>query len=348
MTAAALEAWGFVQKVVADLTTQITEFAETELELLEGLRALARIQALTTEVCLDVDPEAPWLFSMNSPARYVGGPNPDGEYHLAMIDGARGYRLSGTRGTVAYLGLQVLAGVGMVPRRQAAYVSDTELQLEHGRFSLVLSAVKPEDPTEHWVEIPIDASAIIVRQYVGDRATEALADLTIAPLEAPGILTPLTDEALAGQLTAMAWTILKLATLHLTIKPELLTMPNELVTAEAAVLGSADTTPDNLYMMGTFRLAEGEALVLDFVPPASRYWSVTLENIWHECIDVRRRASSITSSHAQVVDGRVRLTISATDPGMGNWLDTGGRHRGFVIVRWLDGAASPSMTTSVL
>ena len=50
---------------------------------------------------------------------------------------------------------------------------------------------------------------------------------------------------------------------------------------------------------------------------------VTLENIWHECIDVRRRPSSITHSQAEVVDGRVRLVASATDPGTGNWLDTG-------------------------
>ncbi len=344
---ATLEAWGFVQKVVADLTEQITAFAETELELLEGLRVLARIQALCTELSVDVDPELPWLFSMNSPARYVGGPNPDGEYHLAMLDGRRGYRISGSRGTVAYLGLQVLAGTGMVPRRHAAYVSDTELQLTDGRFSLVLSTTKPEDPAEHWVEIPEDASALIVRQYVGDRATETLAELTIEPLDAPGGLAPLTDEQLAAQLTGLGWTILKLATLHLTIKPELLEMPNELVTAEAAVLGSADTTPDNLYMIGTFRLEPGQSLVMDFEPPASRYWAVTLENIWHECIDVRRRPSSITSSHAEVVDGRVRLVACDTDPGTGNWLDTGGRHRGFVIVRWLDGAASPSMTTSV-
>ena len=52
----------------------------------------------------------------------------------------------------------------------------------------------------------------------------------------------------------MAWTIAKLTTLHRTIRPELLDMPNRLITAEAAELGSADTTPDNLYMMGTFRL----------------------------------------------------------------------------------------------
>jgi hypothetical protein len=101
-------------------------------------------------------------------------------------------------------------------------------------------------------------------------------------------------------------------------------------------------------MLGTFRLAPDVAFVLDLEPPDTRYWSVTLENIWHECLEPRRRRSSITNVHAEEKDGRVRLVISASDPGVPNWLDTGGRHRGFVILRWLDGAAAPDLRTEVV
>ncbi len=136
-----LEAWAFVRQTVEDMTTMVTGESETELELLEGLRVLGRVTALCSELSLDVDPEAPWFFSMNSEARLVGGPNPDGEYHLAMIDGRRRYRITGERGTVTYLGFQVLAGRGLTPRRQAAYVSDTQLEVDGtGTFSLVLAA----------------------------------------------------------------------------------------------------------------------------------------------------------------------------------------------------------------
>jgi len=131
--------------------------------------------------------------------------------------------------------------------------------------------------------------------------------------------------------------------------------PNRLTTAEAASLGDENTTPDNLYMLGTFRLAEGEALVLEFNPPTSRYWSVTVENIWHECIDSRRRRSSITNATASYADTgySVRLVIGANDPGptqgvLQDWLDTGGRHRGFVTLRWLDNPEPPNVRTSVI
>ena len=341
-----IEGWNLVRTMLDDLGTQIQAEAETDLELIEGLRVLARVTALSAEVSLDVDPEKPWFFSMDTEARYVGGPNPDGEYHLAMIDGKRGYRIRGKRNSVAYLGFQVLAGVGLTPRRQAVYVGDRQLQLDtDGGFELILS---PAEQPGQWVQIPSDASAIIVRQYVGDRGAEELATFEIDPLEAPGAVPVPTDAGIGEALTGLAWTIMKLATLHKTIKPELLTMPNELVTAEAAVLGSADTTPDNLYMIGTFRLEPNQALVVDFVPPQSRYWSCTLENIWHECLEPRRRRSSITNVHAEEKDGRVRLVISGTDPGVPNWLDTGGRHRGFVVLRWLDGAAAPDLTTEVV
>src|SRR3954462_13451040 len=96
-----------------DMTAMVEALAETELELLEGLRVLARTTALCAEISLDVDPEVPWFFSMTTEMRFLGGPNPDGEYYLAMIDGGGRYRVSGRRGTSAYLGFQVLAGVGL-------------------------------------------------------------------------------------------------------------------------------------------------------------------------------------------------------------------------------------------
>ena len=337
-----------------DLTQTVETDAETELELLEGLRVLGRVTALCSELSLDVDPAAPWFFSMNSPSRLVGGPNPDGEYFLAMIDGHHRYRISGRRGTSCYLGFQVLAGTGLAPRRMATYVSDGDLIVhDDDTFSFVLAS---EEPTARelkgapWVRIPEDSSAIVVREYIADRADERTAEIAIAPLDPPAPPGRLTDAVLAQQLTGMAWTMAKLMTLHRTIKPELLDQPNQLVTAEAADLGAADTTPDNLYMLGTFRLAPHEALVIDIVPPDTRYWSVTLENIWHECIEPRRRRSSLTNAHAVPADdGTVRIVVADGQGQSANWLDTAGRHRGFIVVRWLKTILpAPSVTTRVL
>ncbi len=243
--------------MIGDITNIVTEDAETDRELIEGLGVISRVTALCSELTVEADPELPWFFDMCSPTRLVGGPNPDGRYLLAMIRGDRGYRVTGTRGTTAYLGFQVLAGTGMTPRRMAAYVSDTDLKLDGGGFALVFSAAEPSAADldgAQWVQIPDDATSIVVREYIADAETEQSAVLHIDPLSEPQAPHAPSDDEAAEQFTAMAWTIMKLTTLHRTIKPELLTQPNKLMTAEAADLGAADTTPDNLYMIGTFRL----------------------------------------------------------------------------------------------
>ena len=181
-----VEAWAFVQQMLGDITRIVTEDAENERELLEGLGVISRVTALCSEMTVEADPDLPWFFDMCSPTRLIGGPNPDGTYRLAMIRGDRAYRVTGTRGTTAYLGLQVLAGTGMTPRRMAAYVSDTDLKLDAGEFALVFSATEPS-PAEldgaEWVPIPEDATSIVVREYIADAGTEQPATLRIDPLD---------------------------------------------------------------------------------------------------------------------------------------------------------------------
>ena len=342
------QAWQFVQQMLADMTQMVLDDGQSEREVLEGLRVIARISALCAQLSVESDPENPRFFDMSPPGQMVGGPNPDGNYYLAMIRGDRTYRVTGTRGSTAYLGFQILAGTGLTPRRMSGYVSDTDLTVRDGEFTMVLAQHRPEGD-EHWVPIPADASSIVVREYVGDAATENPATLRIETLD-PAVPQPVTDDELAEQFTSMAWTLAKLATLHRTIKPELFDTPNVLLTAEAADLGAADTTPDNLYMIGTFRLEPGQALVLEIEPPDTRYWNVTLENVWHECLEPQRRRSSITNRAASPgADGLVRITISDTDfRDPGHWLDTGGRRRGFVVLRWLDNPQPPAVTATVI
>jgi Protein of unknown function (DUF1214) len=345
-----VEAWQFVQKMLDDTTAMVMADARDERELLDGLRVVSRVTALCSELSVEADPQLPWFFDMCSPTRMVGGPNPDGRYLLAMIRGDRRYRITGTRGTTAYLGLQVLAGTGMTPRRMAGYLSDTDLQLDAGAFTIVVSAAEPTPAELHgaqWLQIPADAASIVVREYVGDATDEVPATLHIETLDAQPPQPP-TDSEVAEQFTAMAWTLMKLTTLHRTIKPELLETPNVLLTAQAADLGAADTTPDNLYMIGTFGLADDETMLLEIEPPNTRYWNVTLENIWHECIEPRLRHSSVTNKGVTAdADGKIRIAIGAKDFGHGHWLDTGGHCRGFVVLRWLDNPAAPDVKVSV-
>lgn len=347
------EAWKLLLQMLADMATVVEEDATSGLERLEGLRVLGRVTTMALELNLDVDSEQPRFYSMDTPARFVGGPNPDGEYYLTMIDADHAYRVSGRRGSSVYIGFQVLAGKGLNPRRMATNVPDRELSLgPSGSFSIVFASTEPAADVlrgDRWVEIPDDASAIVVREYFADRAAETEAELSIerlAPVTAPAAPT---DERLAERYTSAAFTIAKMFTLHRTVKPEMLDHPNAFLTAEGEELGSENTTPDNLYMIGSWKLEAEEALVVELTPPEARFWNFTLANVWHECIEPRRRPSSLTNAHAvRRGDGSVRLVVARENPGVANWIDTGGRARGFMVLRWLDSPAAPPVATRVV
>ena len=230
---------------------------------------------------------------MCSPTRLVGGPNPDGRYLLAMIRGDRRYRVTGTRGTTAYLGIQVLAGTGMTPRRMAAYLSDTDLSCDAGAFAFVFSADEPT-PAEldgaQWVQIPEDAASIVVREYVGDRATEEPATLHIEALDAAAAAA--TDGCRGGRAVHRDGVDDREAHHAAPHHQARAARP-----AQRAAHRRGRRPRCGRHHAGQplhdRHLPPGrdETLVLEIEPPDTRYWNVTLENIWHECIEPRRRHS---------------------------------------------------------
>ena len=68
----------FVQQMLADFTQTVTDDAIDERELIEGLRVVAKVVALCTELSLEPIPSGP-ISSNVSDTRLIGGPNPDGD-----------------------------------------------------------------------------------------------------------------------------------------------------------------------------------------------------------------------------------------------------------------------------
>jgi hypothetical protein len=219
-------------------------------------------------------------------------------------------------------------------------LKDSDLVVdEQGNFEFVLSTTDLEDGRQ-WLPITEEASAVVVRQYIGDRTSETLASYNIEPIDPDDHYREPTDDEVSAKIIATAWTMVKLSLLYRDI-PDVLNIPNQMTTLSSAQAGAADTTPDNTYMIGVYELDVGEALVIDLALPNTRYWNFTVENYWHECLDYLHRPVSITSKRMKCqADGTVRLILSAEQPSQledaDNWISTSFRRRGFMILRWLD------------
>jgi hypothetical protein len=103
------------------------------------------------------------------------------------------------------------------------------------------------------------------------------------------------------------------------------------------------------YHGGRFRLEPGQALVVTVHQPDRPfiYWGLTLTSPWMESFDGRYTTTSLNNeTAAQSAEGSWRLVIAPTRPptGVENWLDTGGRLEGYMLVRWClaDGPPHPT------
>ena len=327
-----------LQELISTTREMVLTDARTQQEANEGMRWMLRALAMSTEVAADTNPRLPHFQRMDTLARKVGGDNPDAEYEFAQIDGRLDYRITGNLGNIRYLGFTINAGQGMTPRRQAAYISDRMLDVdENGNFTILLAQDKPDEPG-NWVQIPADASGILVREYIADRQAETLPTLKIEVMGDVPAFSPPTDQQIADSIIGATYAFLRLTTLHRTVLPRLLDEQNDFIRATSEELGGAISGADNLYMIGSYQIADDEALIVEVEPPDSRYWNLTLENRWHEVGDYLHRPTSRTLEEVEYSDdGSVQFVISHQDPGHPNWLDTSGHGFGFMTFRWVDG-----------
>ena len=325
------------QDLLSAAREMVLNDARTQQEAVEGMRWLLRAVAMSVEVAADANPRRPYFQRMDTLVRKVGGDNPDAEYEFAAIDGQYDYKITGNIGSVRYLGFTFNAGQGTTTRRQFAYLSDKTLELDQdGNFTLILSQ-EPINTSGQWIQIPDDASGILVRQYIAYRKKEELPTLNIDVLGSPIQFSPVTDQEIADAIISTSYAFLSLTTLHHRVLPELMEETNVFIKATSDNLGGAISGNDNLYMIGSYQLEDDEALIMLVQPPKTRYWNIALESRWHETADYLHRPTSMTLDEVNYnEDGSVEFIVAHKDPGHPNWLDTSGHNFGFITLRWLD------------
>jgi hypothetical protein len=318
----------------------------------EGFRYLSRLTRVALESYLEfADP----LFSfLRRPAHEtvkIGADNPDNHYQSAAIRGDCEYRLSGTRGTVHYLGFGTYAGgYGSSGRRgQTGYVDARELSIgPDGRFDVVLSCRQPPAGT-NWLAMEPDTSSLIVRQTFQDRGNERIAELRIERIGATGTPDPLDPAFLDRGLQAAAAYVHGTASLFADWAEGFAKRVNELPRFDPAVAAAAHFDPNIVYYHGYWELEPRQALLIEVTPPRCEYWNFQLGNHWMESLDYRYHRIAL-NHHGAVVssDGSARLVIAAEDPGVANWLDTAGHRRGTMCLRWVGAETHPDPRTRVV
>jgi hypothetical protein len=107
---------------------------------------------------------------------------------------------------------------------------------------------------------------------------------------------------------------------------------------------------NQVYVAGRFLLEPDEAFVVDVSDGGAEYFTVPLGNIWGTTLDILDRTGSLNKAQSRPnADGTYTYVIAGTDPGVHNWIDTGGLPEGILTLRMAEfgeGGARPDLSAN--
>ena len=296
-------------------------------------------------------PEHPeWAPFLNSVFRLQ--PNPDDTYLLAPVADNGVYRVTGERGSVrllTFLTGRNMMGMSDKPGENFGYFDADELQLgPRGELEVIFSATRPEGWTGDWRPLHAGSEFIMVRQRAYDWGREREASLAIERVGA----TPLKPRPTAAETDQRMRELLGGFTARLSrkwLEFQNAALRRGLVN-QLELTDMGGSAPPQKYWVGMFRLAPGEALILETeIPRQHAYWNVQLNDELWNAVEFVYRQSSLNGNQAKLDgDGRFRAVIALEDPGVPNWLDPGGARQGMLIGRWYKADSLPLPTLKLV
>ncbi|MEO3925056.1 hypothetical protein ABGB07_14490 [Micromonosporaceae bacterium B7E4] len=259
--------------------------------------------------------------------------DPDARYDWAVVEPGGEYLVSGHRGSARYLGFSLTAGRAGAhqPIRVVANLTHRDLPIgPDGTFRLHLGGrPRIEDA---WLPLEPGASALHIRQFFSDWETEQPARLRVERLDLPGPPEPVGIEQLRSDLGVPGFFDRSAGCLP--EDPEQRTEPNTFAEA-ARTAPRADGLLDDVAAPGRLVLNADQAAVVDLPRAECEYWGIRLADRWHGSLDHAHRQTSLNGHQAVAdPDGVVRVVVSATDPGVLNWLDSAGHRDLAIAARW--------------
>jgi hypothetical protein len=364
---AAFSAWTQAQTAALDVVHQATEVPESDVDLAEGYRWVTRLSRLALDWIVEgSDPLHPQIFTLQDDYKKLLVDNPDTNYLFCVLDDTRSYRMTGYRGESAYLGMTfgTAFGQGQVGGRTGTqtqtHIDEFDLGPNGEVDILIAPADKmPEPRPRNSVVLEPGTAQLAIRATHFDKRHEQFADLSMELIPEPGEVVPpplLSAEELAPKLEFAAMFLTFVGGTALQMWRDAGTNLNTFggQAGSAHIQAQEDevrthTNAEMTYHGGRFELGEDEALVVTVHEPDKPflYWGLTLTSPWMESFDNRYTTTNLNNKNAKRSDdGSWRLVIAPRNPGpkIENWLDTGGRLEGYMLVRWIlaDGPPHPS------
>ena len=290
---------------------------------------------LDPRIVWSIAPDREWM-GHTMPDHRFGQDNTDNVYRLAALDENARYRITGRftpgREPIEMGICAMLAQIGEnYTAAVSAFIQPEMMDIaEDGSFAIELDNTLTDGRRNHLCIA--GAHTMMVRDTLANWAVELPCSLHIERVDAAPVDTFDMDTMAARALelgTLIAeWFFEKIQHDMFECNPVNL-LPSPVPSAGRGGLVTQCATG------GYYRLGDNEALVITADTLGARYIGMQLVDMWMISFEYRDRTSSL--NHEQAVkdaDGRYRWVISARDPGVPNWLDSGGHSMGTILLRW--------------
>src|SRR6478672_4178959 len=289
--------------------------------------------------------------------------NPDTIYRFMGVNKTSTYLINGqfTGEMPADTSFSLLTGLSGVT---ADYLSARDIDIaSDGSFTITVSGEPPAPGQRNHLQLTADSTLVAVRNTLSDWNNQPPMSLSIERVSGPpdslfsqlgGFAIPLLGPTVVNSplLTALVSVIPPLAD----PPPMLRGIFTAVVMApglsqEAKYIKVATTDPvtgervepnvlrdptrnaeflaTQLQSAGYFDLGDDEALVVTIKPNNARYFTVPVTNLWTVTGDYWDEQTSLNNAQAVAnPDGTYTFVISPTDPGVRNWVSTGGLNQG--------------------
>jgi len=321
------------------------DFARTPTDRAEAHRYLLQRLVASIDEVLEASTEPPVVALYSHKLRKYGMDSADAKYSTARIDPTGIYRLHGDLGTAHHITLQLVTNAEGY--RAFDSLALTEMRDRGEPFEVRVSATRPPDWTGVWLPLDPRARELLFREYFYDWDTETPSTFLIERLDDPARSPRVEASAMQTLIGEVASTFA--ATVPKWLPPARLDREGTVNALGPPRTSAREGIRENAYGSGWFRIAPGEALLIELDAPDAHLWSFELGDLWWQSIDYVNHTSSLNGFQAhRSADGRYRLVIALEDPGVPNWLDPADHAEGQIIYRYQLANGTPAVPTARL
>ena len=294
-----------------------------------------------------LQPPGRW-FGRDMPGSRWGGDNPDNAYRLApVVHGAR-YELHGRRmpGGVANVTYTLVANSATSVTLASLEDRDIETNTD-GSFVITIDDRSAQGRVNHLQTHP-GVMFLFVRDSMNDWGTETPNALRIHRLDTPARPPRSLEEMAqfaAQHMVEDVYLLYWFTRLNYGIPPDRM--------APTRGSGAVGGLRSQAGSQGLIRLKDREAMVVTATDGGAAFRDFVLHDVFYLSIEYWNRQTSLAAGQMLAdTDGRYTFVIAHADPGVHNWLDTGGLHEIFALHRWQglprESVALPHITSQVV